>query len=437
MRRKIYNELVNWKNNKESKKPLLVLGARQVGKTFIIDSFCKDNFENYVYVNLLNDFKFLNLFNEKIDSEERFKKLKLLLGVDIECDNTILFVDEVQESEKFVSELKFMCENHNNVNIVCSGSLLGVKLKRDNSSFPVGKVKMLTLYPLDFEEFMLAVKEDDLIDEIKKCYKNNFPMGEALHSKCINYYRIYNITGGMPESIKNMLRVSLDIFKFDNSIIGEIIDSYFKDMDKYVINKNEIIKNERLYKSVPSQIANESSHFQFSKVKSGARIRDYDSSLNWLLASDIIYMSTLVSRPLIPLKGFEVQNTFKLFMSDIGLLNYSLGINHYDIMSDNISLFKGAIAENYVANQLVYNGVGLNFYKKDNSLEINFLLYNEDGIIPVEVKAALNVRSISLKKYIINYSPSYAIRVSPRDFGYDDVLKIKFVPLYAVFCIKE
>lgn len=437
MKRKIYENLLSWKNNEENKKPLIVLGARQVGKTFIVNEFCKNEYKNYVYVNLLEEKQVINLYKEDINSEERYQRLKILINLDLDLEDTILFVDEVQESEKFISELKFLCEKHNNVRVICAGSLLGVKLKRDNVNFPVGKVKMITLYPLDFEEFLLALNENILVQEIQKCYYNNKSIGDALHAKCINYYKIYNITGGMPESIKNMIVNNLEYIKFDRSIIGDIINSYFKDMDKYVLNKNEVLKNERIYDSIPSQISNESSRFQFSKVASGARLRDYENSLDWLMASNIIYKSNLVSLPQVPLKGFEKYEVFKLFYNDIGLLNYALNINMYDILADNLSLYKGAIAENYVANQLVFNNQKLYFYKDDNNnIEVDFLIYNDDGIIPLEVKAGKSTKSISLNKYIQSFKPKYAIKISAKNFGYDKISKIKFIPLYAVFCIK-
>lgn len=437
MKRKIYDDLLNWKNEKNNIKPLMVLGARQVGKTYIIDEFCKNEFKYYRKINLLNDVDVLNLYERTdISSDQKYNYLKTLLNFDLDIEDSVLFIDEIQESEQLIVELKYFCEEHNNIRIICAGSLLGVKLKRTKFSFPVGKVKMLNLYPMDFEEFLLANNEEMLLEEIKKCYISNAQMIEPLHVKAMEYYRYYLICGGMPESVKNFVNVNCDIIKYDSSIKQNIIDSYFKDMKKYVVNDFESLKIEKTYRSIPVQISNESKKFQFTKIDNNSRSRDYELPLDWLEASNLILPSYRVSTPEIPLAGFVQRDFFKLFINDIGLLNHLLEIKYSDIIKDNISLFKGAIAENYVATQFVSNNVSLYYWLSDGIAEIDFLIYNEDGIIPVEVKAANNNQSKSLKMYMEKFNPAYAIKISTKNFGYNEAKRIKSVPLYAAFLVK-
>lgn len=436
MDRKIYNELLKWKNEKNNIKPLMVLGVRQSGKTYIIDEFCKREYKNYIYVNLFENDDVIKLYNSDLNSDEKFAQFKVLLNFDFDKEDSILFIDEIQESEKLISELKYFCERHNNVKIICAGSLLGVKLKRFKFSFPVGKVKMLNMYPMDFEEFLMAMGENLLIKMIRDSYKNNKALSEPLHNKAMRLYYTYLITGGMPESVKSMVATNGDYIKYDISILPDIVSSYFKDMDKYVTSEAESLKIQRVYNSLPSQLSNLSNKFQFSKVVKGARAREYETSLDWLLASNMVLLSKMVRVPEIPLVGYAYNDIFKIYLSDVGILNSILKISMNDILSNNISLYKGVIAENYVANQLVCNNHDL-FYWQNNTSEVDFLLYSKEGIIPVEVKASDNVRSKSLNVYFEKYHPKYMVRISARNFGFDSKKNIKSVPLYAVFCIEK
>lgn len=436
MKRKIYAKLLDWKNNTRNIKPLMVLGVRQAGKTYIIEQFCKNEYQNYKYVNLLENDIIKNLYESDLDSNEKYLRLKAILKFDLDKEDSILFIDEIQESEKLISELKYFCEKHNNVRIVCAGSLLGVKLKRLKSSFPVGKVKLLKLYPMDFEEFLMSMGEDYLIECIKDCYNNNKSMTEPIHNKALSLYRTYLITGGMPESIQNMVDIKGDYINYDTTIVNDILESYFNDMNKYVINDIEALRIKRLYNSLPSQLSNVSKKFQYSNISKDARTRDYATSLNWLEASNMVIKCKCVKNPDIPLEGFVDDDTFKLYLSDIGILNNILKIRVEDILTDNISLYKGIIAENYVANQLVCNGFDLYYWKSDATAEVDFLLYTKDGIIPVEVKSSDNTQSKSLGVYNNNYKPKYSIRISTKDFGYSEKNNIKSIPLYAVFMIK-
>lgn len=434
MYRKVYEKFIEWKNS-GFKKPLMVLGARQVGKTYILDNFCKNEFGNYIYINLFERKDVIDLYNTNLTSDEKFMNLKILLNVDVEKENTVLFIDEIQESEALISELKYFCERRNNVKIICAGSLLGVKLKRSRFSFPVGKVRIINMYPMDFEEFLMALDQQLLIDEIRKNYTNNSCMLESLHVKALNLYRVYLISGGMPESVQNVVDINMDMIKYDFDILANIVESYFKDMDKYVISNVESLKIEQVYRSIPSQLANRSNKFQFSKIIKGANSRDYSSSLSWLEASNLLIKSDLVSTALLPLKGYVKEGYFKLFMNDVGILSNILELRINDVLNDNISLYKGVIAENYVANQLLTSGHSLYYWMSEGIAEVDFLIYNEDGIIPVEVKAGDTTKSKSLNTFVEKYKPKYSIRISTKNFGYDN--NIKSVPLYAVFCIKN
>lgn len=438
MKRKIYDKLLEWKNNTNNNKPLMVLGVRQSGKTYIIDEFCKNEFKNYIYVNLFESDTLINLYNNSsLTSSEKFAQLKVLLNFDIEEEDTILFIDEIQESEKLIAELKYFCEKHNKVKIICAGSLLRVKLRRLKSSFPVGKVRMLNMYPMDFEEFLMAMNENLLIDLIKDAYKNNRQISEPVHEKALNLYRIYLVTGGMPESVENMVLTNGDYINYNKEILPDILESYFNDMNKHVTSEAETLKIRRTYTSLPSQLSNLSNKFQFSIIDKDARKREYETSIDWLQGSNMVLLSKNVKVPEIPLEGFVDNETFKLYLSDVGILNTLLKLSLKDILMDNISLYKGIIAENYVANQLISSGHSLYYWHGSNLSEIDFLLYITDGIIPVEVKAGDSAKSKSLDVYISKFNPSYSIRISTKNFGYNADKRIKSIPLYAVFCIEK
>ena len=433
MKRKIYQELINWKNT-DMTKPLMVIGARQIGKTYIIDEFCRKEFKKYIYINLFEHLEIVEIFKQKINTEEKYKRMKIYLGTDIYIENTIIFFDEIQESEELISALKFFNEREENFKIICAGSLLGVKLKRMHSSFPVGKVKMITMYPMDFEEFLIANGNSGLIDEIKYCYSNNEPMISVLHDMALNLYRLYLCVGGMPEAVKNLLDNNNDIVKFDKSIIEDIYISYLNDMNKYVNNKFEASKIENIYKSIPTQLGNQSNKFQYGKISQNARKRDYETALHWLLSSTMVHKSAILNKVEIPPLAFVISDHFKLYLSDVGILINMLQIKYSDIILDNLLQYKGIIAENYVATQLIANDIPLIYWESGNKAEIDFVLYNNDGIIPIEVKASDNTGSQSLNIYMNRFKPKYAIRISTKNFGFAN--GIKSVPLYAAFCIK-
>lgn len=432
MKRKIYKDLLNWKENSID-IPLMIIGARQIGKTYIIKEFCKNEFENYIYINLLDNPQIVDLFEQSIPTEEKFTKMQWILNKNIDLEKTIIFFDEIQLSEKLISNLKYFCESDKPFKIICAGSLLGVKINRFHSSFPVGKVKMEYMYPMDFEEFLMATSSQGLIDEIYRCYNEVIPMTNALHDKLLNLYRLYLCVGGMPQAVQKIVDVNQNIFDFDKTIVKNIIESYLNDMNQYILNNTEKSRIEAIYKSIPSQLGNVSNKFQYTKINSNARSRDYETALQWLISSTMIYKCNLLKAIQIPPKAYADEEYFKLYISDVGLLTSLLEIQYNDILLDNNFLYKGNIAENYVAEQLVRNGVSLYYWKSNSDAEIDFILYNKDGLIPIEVKASDNITSKSLNSYIKKYNPKYSIRISAKNFGFEN--NIKSIPLYAAFLI--
>lgn len=436
MKRKIYNQLLEWKNYK-NKKPLIVIGVRQCGKTYVIEEFCKKEFKKQYTLNLFQRNDVVKMYKQNISSLEKYNQLKSMINFDFDENDSILFIDEIQESEELISDLKYFCEEHNNVNIICAGSLLGVKLKRFSKSFPVGKVWMFNMYPMDFEEYLIAFGEKMLLDYIKDCFNNNKSMG-ALHDKAMRYYKNYLITGGMPESVMNMIEINGSYVNYNKKIISNIIESYFDDMKKYIESPSETVKIRALYNSLPNQLSNKSHKFQYSKIIKNGKSRDYDLPLDWLLSSNMVSKVNSISIPQKPLKGFENQDTFKLFLSDVGILNNLLNVSINDILMDELEIYKGVIAENYVANQLISNEIPIFYWRSDAEAEVDFLIETtSDGIIPIEVKASDNTQSKSLKVYDGLYHPKYKIRISTKDFGYEPKSSIKSIPLYAAFLIRE
>ena len=434
MKRKIYEDLINWKNTKDF-KPLVVLGVRQCGKTYIIDEFCKNEFKNYKKINLLYDVDVVKLYKSSNSSEKKYNDLKILLDFDFDKEDSILFIDEIQESEELISELKFFNEKHSNVRIICAGSLLGVKLARLNKPFPVGKVTRVYMYPMDFEEFLIAFNQQPLINKIKSCFEKNESMG-ILHSKAIDYYRRYLLSGGMPESIKALIDCNEDYYNYDLSKLNDIIEDYKNDMNNHVTNSSETLKIRNIYNSLSSQLQNASKKFQYSMIAPDAKSREYRLPLNWLVESNMVQICKCIKLPEKPLLGFVDNDVFKVYYSDVGIFNRLINNDIKTILLDDMKIYKGIITENYVANQLKANGLDLLYWKGIRESEVDFLITTmNDGVIPIEVKAFDHTQSKSLNVYNELYHPKYMIRISLKDFGFKN--SIKSIPLYAVFCINK
>ena len=430
MKRKLYDKLIYWKNNK-IKMPYMLIGARQTGKTYIITEFCKNEFENYVYINLDSMEEIRQVFEQTIQPKEIIKNLEGLLSIDINIENTIIFIDEIQVSERAINSLKYFCESEENYKIIVAGSLLGVKVNRFKSSFPVGKVWIDYLYPMDFEEFLLAIGEDKLLNLIKESYVEMKPMLEVTHNKALALYNDYICTGGMPAAILNYIEHDKNIFKFEDEVLDMIITSYLADMSKYTENI-EAIRNNKIYNSMPAQLGKENKKFKYSLVEKSARAREYDSSMEWLLSSNMLIKCQSVTSPKSPLKAYAEDN-FKIYLSDIGLLRVLSKININEIITNKNMLYKGVFIENYVAENLYSKYRELYYWILGNEYEVDFLINVDGDIIPIEVKASDNTTSKSLNYYIKRYKPKYSIRLSTKNFG--EANGIKSIPLYASFLI--
>lgn len=308
-----------------------------------------------------------------------------------------------------------------------------MKINRFTSSFPVGKVRMEYMYPMNFEEFLIATGKELLRDKIRECFSKLEPMPEFAHKEALTLYKQYLCVGGMPEAVKNFIDNDMDILKFDSHIISDIKDMYIADMKKYVTSTLETVKIERVYKNIPSQLAKDKKTFQYNFVEEKGRKRKYESSIDWLVASKMILINYKSKKMEIPLKVYIDEDMFKLYLSDVGILTNISEIKYPDIMLEKSFVYKGAITENYIAQELTATNNSLYYWTFGRNAEVDFILYNEDGIIPVEVKSGDNVRSTSLNTYIRENKPKYAIRISTKNFGFSN--SIKTIPLYATFCI--
>ena len=436
MKRKIYDDLLKWKNS-ENFKPLMVLGVRQCGKTYIIDEFCKNEYKHYKKINLLQDTDVVELYESNKTSEKKYNDLKLLLDFDFDKEDSVLFIDEIQVSDNLISELKFFNEEHSNVRIICAGSLLGVKLIKLKKPFPVGKVTRMYLYPMDFEEFLIACNQEPLLERIKECFNKSESMG-LIHDKALEYYRRYLLSGGMPNSVLELIRCNNDYYNYDLAILNNIIEDYEDDMNNHINSPLETLRIRKIYNSLTSQLQNASKKFQYSVVESNAKSRDFSLPLEWLAESNMVQVCKCIKLPEKPLLGFADEDTFKIYYSDVGIFNRLVNNDIKTVLLDDMKIYKGIITENYVANQLKSSGVDLLYWKGSRNSEVDFLISTDnDGIIPIEVKADNNTQSKSLNVYNSLYSPKYMIRISTKDFGYNPDSKIKSIPLYSVFLIKN
>lgn len=434
MKRIFEDTLYSWKQSGMD-KPLMIIGARQIGKTYIVEDFCKNNFDNYLYFNLEKDLEITSIFEKTLKPEEIIRNIEVRIEKTIDISSTILFFDEVQVSERFITSLKYFCESNVNYKIVCAGALLGVKLNRFNSSFPVGKVVLEYMHPMNFPEFLQALGQNMLLEEILYHYQNMTPMASDLHEKAMTLYKHYLLVGGMPEVVKNYIDNDGDIVKFDRSIVKSIVEMYMSDMNKYTLNKNESVKIEKVYLCIPRELAKKNKKFQYKLIEDAASKRKFETALDWLNASSIILSCYNTDKVEVPLKAYLNKDVFKVYYSDVGILNSVCDVGINDIINDANFMFKGAIAENYVAEELNTMNYPLIYWKSRGDAEIDFLLTTYDGIIPIEVKASDRIQSKSLGVYIEKFKPAYGIRLSTKNFGFEN--NIKSIPLYAVFCLKN
>ncbi len=434
MIRKFDEKLKQWKDNNID-TPLMVIGARQIGKTYTINEFCINNFKEYIYINLELEEEIKKIFDTTINPDEVIKRIEIIKGFKINIPDTVIFFDEIQVSERAITSLKYFCESENKYKIVCAGSLLGVKLNRFRSSFPVGKVRIEHMYPMDFEEFMIAIGQKLLIDEITRCYEDKQEMLETFHKRATDCYLDYLCIGGMPKAVLEYIKNDNKVVGIDKTIHENIIESYISDMKKYTYSSAETIKIQKVYETMPLQLGKDNTKFKYSVIESGAKKNSYKLPIDWLISSNLLLKCERVTKPEVPMRVYVATDMFKLYLSDVGLLACLSRIKHSDILLNGDYMFKGAITENYVATILNTYDIDLKYWRASNEAEIDFLIDLEDGIIPIEVKGSYNTRSKSLNEFMKKYNSKYGIRLSLKNFGFTE--KIVSIPLYATYLFEE
>ena len=431
MYRKIMSFLETWKES-EHRKPLILQGARQVGKTYSILEFGRTCYENVAYFNFETNPKLNETFAENISPDYLIPILSHIAGQTIIREKTLIVFDEVQLCERALTSLKYFCEDAPEYHIIVAGSLLGVAVNRARFSFPVGKVDMKTLYPMDMEEFMLAMGEEQLVELIKKCFQTDAPMPAALHDAAMQLYRQYLVVGGMPECVMQFIQTK-DYILVRNTQ-NTILASYLNDMSKYN-NLNEIKKTRLAYDNITVQLSKKNTRFQYKLIKKGGRASEFENAIEWLCLSGIVSQVYKVEQIKKPLENYRDIDAFKIYVSDLGLLCAKKELMANDIlyMVKELDDFKGGMTENYVNVQLSINGYHTYYWESARGAEIDFVIQREGKLIPIEVKSADNTRAKSLKIYMDTYEPDYAIKLSAKNFAFEDCKKI--VPLYAAFCI--
>lgn len=431
MYRKIINFLETWKHS-SYRKPLILQGARQVGKTYSILEFGRTNYENVAYFNFETNPKLNKTFEENISPDYLIPILSHIAQQTIVREKTLIVFDEVQLCERALTSLKYFCEDAPEYHVIVASSLLGVAVNRASFSFPVGKVDIKTLYPMDMEEFMLAWGEDTLVEQIKKCFKTDTPLPSALHDKAMELYRQYLVIGGMPECVMQFVETKDYILVRHTQ--NTILQSYLNDMSKYN-TLNEIKKTRLVYDNITVQLSKKNTRFQYKLIKKGGRAAEFENSIQWLCLSGIVSQVYKTEQIKKPLENYRDIDAFKIYVSDLGLLcaKKDLAANDILYMVEEINDFKGGMAENYVNVQLTINGYQTYYWESPRGAEIDFIIQREGRLIPIEVKSADNTRAKSLKVYIETYKPDYAIKLSAKNFSFEDGKKT--VPLYAAFCI--
>ena len=432
MKRKITEYLISWKNKTHGRMPLLLYGARQVGKTYIINEFGRLQYDNYVYFNLETNKAVSSYFNDNLEPDYILRFLEAESRQRIVPGNTLIIFDEIQTCERALTSLKYFNEKTPEYHIICAGSLLGVAINREQYSFPVGNVDSVTLYPLDFEEFLWAQSEDKLVECIIDAFINSKALPAALHERAMDLYRQYLITGGMPRAV--MEYIETKSFLTVPEIQNKIINDYIADMSKYADNA-ESVKIRAAYDSIPLQLAKDNKKFQYKLAKKGGTATIFGAAIDWLNFAGVVLKCEKVEHGFMPVSVYRDLSSFKLYMGDVGLLTMKSGISQNTILSAGVieNTFLGAISENYVAQTFASKNYGLYYWTNDGTAELDFVLQKGDEIIAVEVKTGIRVKSRSLNMFVSKYKTDYSIRISAKNFGFEN--NIKSVPLYAVFCI--
>ncbi len=431
MERKVLEQLLIWKDNPK-RMPLLIYGARQVGKTYTALTFGKTYYKNTVYFNMEDSGEITSIFERDLKPDRIIRELSAKSGQTIFKQDTLIIFDEIQACERALTSLKYFCEDAPEYHIIAAGSLLGVALNRERYSFPVGKVDMMTLYPLDFEEFLWATGNRKLCAIIKDSYEAFTPF--SLHETAMDLYKTYLVVGGMPRAVLEY--VDTGDFDFVVSAQKSLNDAYIADMAKYA-TPQETTRIMAAWASVPAQLAKENHKFQYKVIKSGARAYEFETPLDWLKTAGMVNKCIRVSEGKLPLSVYADNTSFKVYMMDTGLLCSKFDIAAGVVINSLTSFdgFKGALTENYIMQALITNGFSPYYWSSPGKAELDFVIQDKQGnIIPLEAKSADNVRAKSLRNFVLLYKPPYSIRVSAKNFGYEN--GIKSIPLYALFCLK-
>ena len=431
MFRKITQYLLDWKQS-PYRKPLILQGARQVGKTYSLLAFGREHYENVAYFNFETTPSLAKTFKESLEPSYLIPILSRIANQTIVREKTLVIFDEVQLCERALTSLKYFCEQGPEYHVIVAGSLLGVAVNRGKFSFPVGKVDIKTLYPMDMEEFLLACGEQELVQQIHACFETDSPMPSALHEAALRRYREYLVVGGMPDCVSKF--VETGDYTLIRHIQQTILQSYLNDMSKYN-ETNEIKKTRLVYDNITVQLSKKNTRFQYKLVKSGGRAAEFENAIEWLTLSGIVNRIYRVENPQKPLENYRDIDAFKTYVSDVGLLCAKKDIVAEDILylSSELDDFKGGMVENYIYNQLICNGYQAFYWLSERGAEVDFIIQRERSIIPIEVKSADNTKAKSLGIYMKAHSPAYAIKVAVRNFGFEN--GIKTIPLYAAFCI--
>lgn len=430
MQRKLTEKLVAWKD-RPGRMPLVVYGARQVGKTYLLDRFGKERFEDVVYVNFETDDALSSAFSGNIDPSHLLNTLEVYFRTRIIPGKTLIILDEIQACERALTSLKYFCEKAPEYAVLAAGSLLGVSVNRERHSFPVGKVELLTLYPMDFEEFLLALGEDRLIAAIREAAGTDTPLPESLHGRALEHYRTFLVVGGMPGVVNAYLREKRVMDAM--STLNLILNSYVADMSKYA-TPAETTRIMACFNSIPAQLAKENRKFQYRVVRKGGSATLFGASIDWLAAAGIVVKCDKIEHGFMPPEAYRDLSAFKLYMSDAGLLTAKSGVIPMTLLTGREeNTFAGAIAENFIAQNLLARGYRLYYWASSGQAEVDFLIQRGDSLIPVEVKSGRHTRSRSLSVYREKYHPPYCIRLSTKQFGFEN--GIRSVPLYAAFCL--
>jgi len=437
MLRKEYANLLNWKN-KNTRKPLLVLGVRQCGKTYLIKEFGKQEFEDVAYCNFDGNKGLQSIFDYDFDINRILEELgSIVFGKKIIPGKTLLVLDEIQDCPRAIQSLKYFCENLPQLHVIAAGSLLGIALKEEGISFPVGKVERLEMFPMSFEEFVIADGGEKYINGINKLPFER-EISELYTVPMQKYLQNYYIVGGMPEAVQKWVD-SHDYAEVEQ-IQDQILKDYADDFGKHA-SKETVIKIRLIWDAIPSQIAKDNNKFVFSHVKKGARAKDLEDALEWLVNAGLVYKLNLVSTPQLPLESMKDNTYFKVYMADVGLLRRKSNVNYRTILNGDAAYiqFRGAFAENYVLSQLKCLKVPAYFWRTQADAEVDFISDWEGLLFPIEVKSADNTKAKSLQLFCKRFSPKLAFRTSLKNVG-DNVNGDTHewsLPLYALFRLKE